>query len=103
MLKKGTQIIYVPAHIEVSLNPSDAEKLALVVGKQAEPGFVSQTTATTNHHVFCRFWSKHRGGRDLRTRTNSESTPMDSILLFDTAPQDVVDAWLTIIDYEQGE
>ena len=98
--KKGDQIIYVPSHVET---PDGITKNDLAQNPECELGFVAQTPSPHSSHVRCRYWSKYGNCRDLRTRSNSEGTPLLCLWSYDTAPQEVVDAWLTIIDYEQGE
>lgn len=105
ILKKGTQIIYVPQHVDMAEVKAHAEslyhaQLMGIAGPDIEYGFVAEDTHTRNSHVFCRYWSKH-SPRFLRTRGNSESTPADRLLQFDCVPQNIVTAWLTIIEFER--
>jgi hypothetical protein len=78
-MKRGTQIIYVPMHTEGNLDHPDCE-----------PGFV---TSVREDFAFCRYWSKHSPG-ELRTKANSEGTPLDCLVVKDTVPQWRVDELL---------
>lgn len=78
-MKQGTQIIYVPTHANDDADHPDAEA-----------GFVT-TNFSFNAHVFCRYWSKHSPG-ELRTKANSELTPVARLIKRNTVSQSVVDA-----------
>ena len=82
-MKRGTQIVYVPSHAS-GINHPDCEE-----------GFVTSIRGNT---VFCRYWSKVTSGIMLRTRANSEGTPIENIVVCDTHPQSTVDEWLRICD-----
>jgi len=86
---RGDQIIYIPTHAKGDPDHADCEH-----------GFVN---SVTTKGVFCRYFWKDKIGI-LRTRRNSErSSPSD--LIHSTSsliPQEVVDAWLTIIDWENS-
>lgn len=84
-LKRGTQIIYVPTHAEGIPDHPDRE-----------PGFV---TSVRGDHAFCRYWSKYTPG-DLRTKANSESTPINCLRIEDTVPQRKVEE--TMLLYPGG-
>jgi hypothetical protein len=70
----GTQIIYIPRHANGDENHPDCER-----------GFV---TTAKNDTVFCRYWRKDL--TDLRTKANSEATPIDMIVIRDSVPQEQV-------------
>jgi hypothetical protein len=78
-LKPGTQILYVPMHARGNENHPDVEE-----------GFV---TSHKGDVVFCRYWSK-RHPDELRTKANSERTPLWYVKLKDTRPQCMIDALL---------
>lgn len=78
MLKRGTQIIYVPSHAYGDENHPDVEI-----------GFVMRDQVEGKDNVFCRFWRKDLS--DLRTKANSESTPISSLVVVDTVTQSRVD------------
>lgn len=78
-IKRGTQIIYVPMHAGDDVDHPDCET-----------GFV---TSVKGEVVYCRYWSKVNPG-ELRTKLNSEGTPIDSIVAIDTVSQHEVDAAL---------
>jgi len=86
-LKRGTQIAYVPMHASGSLHHPDVER-----------GFV---TSVSGSFAFCRYWSKHSPG-ELRTKANSEGTPLECIVVVDSVPQADVDAALAVIDHAAG-
>lgn len=89
-LKRGTQILYIPSHINVV---SD-EYIGYPSGIQ--PGFV---TSGPNEHgeYFCRYWRIGvKGGvkgaiPQLRTVANSELTPVANIMVKDTMSQEIVE------------
>ena len=86
--KRGNQIVYIPGHAQGNPNHPDCEH-----------GFVDQVTPAA---VFCRYFSKTNVGV-LRTRANSEATNAADLMKASSfVPQEVVDAWLTIIDWENS-
>lgn len=82
MLKRGTQIIYVPVHTNGSTWHIDCER-----------GFV---TSVSDRGAFCRYWNKS-SPNELRTKSNSELTPLDRLVAKDTVPQDMVEGQLAEI------
>lgn len=60
----GEQIAYVPSHAEGDINHPDVEF-----------GFVTSQRGDT---VFCRYW--RRDMTDLRTKANSEGTPIENLV-----------------------
>jgi hypothetical protein len=81
-LQPGIQIIYVPLHAQGDTQHPDCEA-----------GFVTSVRETV---AFCRYWSKHTPG-ELRTKANSEATPLEYLVVQDTVPQeDVRKALVTI-------
>jgi hypothetical protein len=80
ILKPGTQILYMPMHVRGDEDHPDVEA-----------GFV--TSHTQPDVVFCRYWNKYYPN-ELRTKANSERTPLWCIKEKDTRPQAVVDALL---------
>ena len=65
----GSQIIYVPDHADGIDHPD------------AESGFV-EFHAPGESDAYCRFWKKE--GNELRTKSNSEKTPIPSLRFVDT-------------------
>ena len=65
MLKRGTQIVYIPTHANNDIQHSDVQF-----------GFV---TSVRDDVAFCRYWRKHSLG-ELRTKANSEGTPIDMLV-----------------------
>lgn len=76
-LKVGTQIACVPDHAD-SLEH-----------EAVEFGFVFSVKPTINDSVFVRYWSKHSPG-ELRTKANSELTPLRLIVLHESVPHEKV-------------
>lgn len=75
-MKPGTQIIYVPTHAHGNLGHQDVEH-----------GFV---TSVHGDYASCHFWSRHHPD-ELRTKSCSELTPIDMLLVTNTRPQSTVD------------
>ena len=87
-MKQGTQIIYVPSHIpKPNIYHIDTE-FGFVFGKCAD-----------KQHVFCRYWSKYNPN-ELRTKANSEATPIDRLVIKDTRKQSLVDQAIKEIENE---
>ena len=84
MLKRGTQIVYIPMHANGDINHPDVEM-----------GFV--TSMRDYDTAFCRYWSKYHPG-ELRTKANSEATPVDMLVEHESVPQTMVDQALRVID-----
>ena len=85
---RGQQIVYIPNHANGDKGHPDCER-----------GFVTSANEQT---VFCRFWHRSDPGI-LRNRSNSESCRVEDVESEpDYIPQEVVDAWLTIIDWENS-
>lgn len=85
---KGDQIIYIPNHASGIKQHPDCER-----------GFVTSAGEFTVH---CRFWHKDKPGI-LRTRANSEAARVEHIEHSKGyIPQEVVDAWLTIFEWEDS-
>lgn len=79
MLERGTQIKYVPNHINLRSNP------ALINSNEIEYGFI---TAVVNDIAMCRFW-RHGAVdanavtmNDLRTRANGEWVSLSNLSEF---------------------
>ena len=87
-MKPGTQIIYIPTHANGDTDHPDAEA-----------GFVTSNWSF-NARVYCRYWSKHEPN-ELRTKANSESTPVARLIKKDTRPQSVVNTLIEEL-YELG-
>jgi hypothetical protein len=79
MLEQGMQIIYVPTHTDGDIHHPDCEA-----------GFVAHTTEIEGA-IFCRYWSKYSPG-ELRTKANSELTPVNLLVVRNTVPQEQVEA-----------
>jgi len=88
-LRPGTQIVYVPGHAEGDAKHPDCEE-----------GFVT-SMGTKGDAAFCRYWSRE-SPKELRTRANSELTPLDNIVLSETHAQSLVDMWIRILSEEMG-
>ena len=68
-----TQIAYVPTHTKGDVYHRDVKF-----------GFV---TSQRNDTVFCRYFYSFRDGGGLRTKSNSEGTPIDYLVPFDHRPE----------------
>ena len=82
-LTRGTQILYVPMHAHGDTNHPDCEA-----------GFV---TSVRGDVAFCRYWSRSTPG-ELRTKANSEATPVDALVERWSVPQAQIEAALREID-----
>lgn len=87
-MNKGTQVAYVPTHAKGNLSHKDVEF-----------GFVT-SIHPDGKNAFCRYWRKGDEVR-LRTVANSELTPMDRLIEYETVPQYIVNHYLEVI--ERGE
>ena len=83
-VKRGTQILSVPSHAEGNLDHPEVQA-----------GFV---TSVRGEHVYCRYWRKDLS--ELRTKANSECTPIYVLYAVDTVPQARVEA--ALIEIEEG-
>jgi hypothetical protein len=90
-LTRGTQIAYVPQHVQ----ELDNDLTSRLAHPDVEFGFVT-SGPTYNNAYFCRYWRKGHLG-DLRTKSCSEGTPFDCIVVIDSVPQVTVD--LAMVDY----
>jgi len=89
-MKRGTQIAYVPMHANGDINHPDVEL-----------GFV--TSMSDHDTAFCRYWSKAHPG-ELRTKANSEATPVDMLVEIQSVAQVTVDQALKVIeDWERSQ
>ena len=85
----GDQIVYIPYHvIEEDLTHPDVEF-----------GFVSNF-CKNEMYVFCRYWSKINP-TELRTKVNSERTPVDCLYYYDSVPEERIDAWFYEMENER--
>lgn len=76
-LKRGIQIVYVPDHAGQDVDHLDSE-----------PGFI--VSVQDRWSAFCRYWLKPNL-TELRTKVNSEFTPLDRIFIHNTVPQKQVE------------
>lgn len=81
MLKRGTQIIYVPQHALGDFNHPDCEK-----------GFIT-SLGYSSQDAFCRYW-RQTPPFGLRTKANSELTPISQLIVQDSVSQEEVEAAL---------
>ena len=85
ILKQGTQIIYVPAHVPITdVNHPDSEQ-----------GFIWKM-ARGGEAALCRYWSKH-STNELRTKANGEWTPTWRLIIKNTRPQRLIDETINSI------
>ena len=86
-MKVGTQIIYVPLYAEGDiLHPG------------CEEGFV---TSIKGEFAYCRYWNQFRKD-ELRTKANSECTPLLLLVEKDTHDPKVIEEWLWKLGYLEG-
>jgi hypothetical protein len=101
-LRPGVQVVSVPGHVQLLFWQN------LLDHPDCEPGFVASVPEPFHNTgeprkvtaVFCRYWSKTHPG-ELRTKANSESTPIDYLWLKDTRLQDEVDALMKELGYDK--
>jgi len=86
ILKRGTQILYIPSHAEGSEYHRDVEQ-----------GFVTSVDLDQGI-AWCRYWSKHDHTL-LRTTSWSETTHIGAIKAKDTRPQELIDQKLKELGY----
>ena len=72
------QIAYIPMHADCDINHPDVEF-----------GFVTSINEAADS-AFCRYWSKYSPG-ELRTKANSEGTPIDMLVHHVSTRQEIVD------------
>ena len=84
MMKSGTQIAYIPRHAQNS-----PVLLDNITNPDVELGFVTGICGNGTAH-FCRYWSRYEKNV-LRTRANSESTPDDCLIEYQSVDQKIVD------------
>lgn len=80
-LTAGTQIIYIPIHLQ---------KKPDILNKEIQFGFV---TSVNKHNAFCRYYSAY-DLTALRTLACSEITNMDDLYLLKTRSQNEVSNWI---------
>lgn len=90
----GIQVVYVPSHI--AANPLDAD----LDHPSCEEGFV--TSQRTKGFVFCRYWNR-KFPHELRTTANSESTPVDRLIIKETRPDSTIKGLLAKYGYIRKE
>lgn len=79
-LKCGTQIVYVPLHANGDTDHSDCET-----------GFATSFKPGSDT-AFCRYCKATPG--ELRTKANSEATPVDLLIVEDTVRQSLAESAL---------
>jgi hypothetical protein len=84
-MKIGTQIAYIPLHAGGDISHPDVEF-----------GFI---TASGQSNHFCRYWRRGKNGLELRTVANSESTPTEQLIVYQSVSQSIVDDWLVFLEY----
>ncbi len=82
--KKGDQIVYIPNHAEDMFHPD------------AEFGFITGFGGTGS--AFCRYWL-NPDRTELRTKANSEATPIDMIHRCDLKSQELINEMLVELGY----
>lgn len=87
-VKKGVQIIYIPTHCKGNIFHEDIQK-----------GFI-MSLCNDKKSAFCRYFYSNG---DLRTRANSESTPLDMLYLAHHSNQKKIDDTIKFIEKEQED
>jgi len=86
----GLQIIYMPMHISIYG----------IDNPEAEPGFIYSKQKIHNaEFIFCRYWSKS-DPHELRTKANSEATPIWRLVIKNTRPQELIQKAIEEIENE---
>jgi hypothetical protein len=80
-MDRGIQIIYVPTHAEGDINHPDCET-GFITSVVIRKPVIERLPVT--RIAFCRYWNK---SGELRTKANSEATPIESLVVKDTVPQ----------------
>lgn len=95
-LEPGTQVVYVPSHINY-------RKGKFGYPNGAQPGFIS--SRCEGDYVFVRYWLVEDGKpiNELRTKANSEKTPVENLRFVNTVPQEWVSQALFTIQKEFAE
>jgi len=78
-VKPKDQVAYIPTHANKDLQHPDVEF-----------GFVTSDLGRST--VLVRYWAKGQNGTALRTRANSEATPRDCLVPYESATPGEVDA-----------
>ena len=79
-MKNGTQIIYVPYHIDIDN----------IYHEDTEFGFVyDDREIKDTDFIFCRYWSKTYS-EELRTKSCGEATPIHRLVVQNTRDQQLI-------------
>lgn len=97
-LKFGTQVVYIPQHlgnlVKLLTVGVAGEKFIALVKKHSEFrthvqfGFVQNMDSKVPGNVFCRYWQADLS--ELRTKANSELTPLQCLYEFQSVHPDQV-------------
>jgi len=87
--RRGTQIICVPRHLRHVVDAYNDSLEDLLAHDDVEFGFVDKLHSD-GKSVWCRYWNKYSKG-ELRTKANSEATPIEMLRWRDTHDQSTVD------------
>lgn len=89
--KRGDQVCYVPEHIkdQAIADAKTFQAKLLYKYEGVEFGFITSVGADS---AFVRYWSKDL--QTLRTRANSERTPLANLIKHEAKPQEQIDAML---------
>lgn len=89
-LKPGTQIVYIPYHVQIQTG------MPVLEHPDIQMGFVTSTKEDTNN-IFCRYFYPKDLGGTLRTLANSEGAGIEQIWLHKHHSQRLVDRLLKLI------
>lgn len=78
--KRGDQVAYIPNHANGNIDHPDVEF-----------GFI--VSVRPDNAAFVRYWSK-RNPSELRTKANSEATPVANLVHHQAKPQEEIDELL---------
>lgn len=83
ILKRGTQIAYIPDHADNNLDHADVEYGFITSIKKIEMGMMEEL-------IFCRFWNNNNLD-ELWTTSCSVCVPIDKLIYFILKPKNVID------------
>lgn len=102
--KPGTQIVYVPNH--KMKRYKELGEMNFGYPHDSQPGFVVSDSKVKGS-VFCRYWRVTHTQEvleyDLRTKANSELTPIANLVAKDLVPQVIVKSTMAELGYKKDE
>lgn len=89
----GKQIVYVPSHIIEEYASREAIPESILSDRAVEYGFIFSYSSDIDL-LFCRYWLAGKVGVELKTKANSELTPMRNLFEYDSVAPQIIDNWL---------